>query len=167
MDQICLKRVFKTKNVNTTTEFYVFELVQVTNFGLNWQFWFFRPNLPERGFQSETKKSKHHHLMMHIWINLRTKFQLNLQLWCFEPNLPMVFLVKSRKIALVRVFMFITILNFSARVRPTQRCFNVSSFSSRRDNETVTVTKRWFWCNLKIRSLSFELPGCRQKICRL
>ena len=45
---------------------------------------------------------------MHIWINLSTKFQLNLQLWCFEPNLPMVFLVKSRKIALVRGFMVVT-----------------------------------------------------------
>ena len=49
MDQIFLKRVFTTKNVNTTTKFYIFELVQVTNFSLNWQFWFFGPNLPERG----------------------------------------------------------------------------------------------------------------------
>ena len=31
--------------MNITTEFCVFELVKVPNFTLNWQFWFFGPNL--------------------------------------------------------------------------------------------------------------------------
>ena len=42
------KRLFQSKmeKVNTTIEFYRFELVEVPNFGLNWQLWFFGLNLP-------------------------------------------------------------------------------------------------------------------------
>ena len=39
----------KTEKVNTTIEFYIFKLVKVPNFSLNWQFWFFGPNLPKKG----------------------------------------------------------------------------------------------------------------------
>ena len=43
------KKLFPSKNekVNITSEFCVFELVEVPNFTLNWQFWFFGPNLPK------------------------------------------------------------------------------------------------------------------------
>ena len=34
--------------MNITTEFCVLELVKVLNFTLNWQFWFFGPNLPKQ-----------------------------------------------------------------------------------------------------------------------
>ena len=37
----------KTEKVNSTTEFRIFKLVLVQNFNLNWQFWFFGPNLPK------------------------------------------------------------------------------------------------------------------------
>ena len=51
LDQIFPKRVFPFKNrkVNSTTEFCIFKLVLVPNFSLNWQFWFFGPNLPKKG----------------------------------------------------------------------------------------------------------------------
>ena len=42
-EQICPKREFlsKTEIVNSTFEFYIFELFWVPNFSENWQFWFF------------------------------------------------------------------------------------------------------------------------------
>ena len=61
------KRCFrsKTENVNTTIEFCIFELVYVLTFSLNWQFWFFLSNLPEKGvFPSKTEKS---HLNVCPW----------------------------------------------------------------------------------------------------
>ena len=39
----------KTEKVNTVIDFYIFELVYVSSFTLNWQFWFFKPNLPKKG----------------------------------------------------------------------------------------------------------------------
>ena len=36
--------------MNITTEFCVFELVKLPNFRLNWQFWFFGPNLPKKEY---------------------------------------------------------------------------------------------------------------------
>ena len=38
---------YKTEKVNAIIKFYIFELVWITNFSLNWQFWFFGPNLPK------------------------------------------------------------------------------------------------------------------------
>ena len=35
----------------------ILELVEVTNFSLNWQFWFFRTNLPKKGV-SRLKEKK-------------------------------------------------------------------------------------------------------------
>ena len=42
----------KTEKVNNTNEFSIFELVQVPNFSLNWQFCFFGPSLPKKGTSS-------------------------------------------------------------------------------------------------------------------
>ena len=39
----------KTEILNIITEFCMFELVWVQNFSLDWQFWFFWPNLPKKG----------------------------------------------------------------------------------------------------------------------
>ena len=35
--------------MKTAIEFCTSELVKVSNFSLNWQFWFFEPNLPKDG----------------------------------------------------------------------------------------------------------------------
>ena len=68
----------KTENVNTTIEFCIFKLVWVPNFSLNWQFWFFRPNLPKKGVSCLKQKSENHHWILHIPINRGNKFQLKL-----------------------------------------------------------------------------------------
>ena len=46
----------KTETINGAIEFCIFELVSVPNFSLNWQFWFFWPNLPKRDFPVENGK---------------------------------------------------------------------------------------------------------------
>ena len=46
----------KAEKVNTTTEFCIFKLVLMPNLSLNWQFWFFGPNLPKKGITSRKQK---------------------------------------------------------------------------------------------------------------
>ena len=47
------RSIVKTiKTVNITIEFSIFELDYVLNFSWNWQFSFFRPNLPKKGASS-------------------------------------------------------------------------------------------------------------------
>ena len=55
----------------------------VPNFSSNWQFWFFRSNLPKKVFPVENKKSEHHHRVLDIWISLATKFQIRLTILNF------------------------------------------------------------------------------------
>ena len=43
--------------MNITTEIYIFELVKVPNFNLNWQFWFLEPNLLKKSIWSKLEKS--------------------------------------------------------------------------------------------------------------
>ena len=52
--------------MNIAIEFWIFELVQVPNFKINWQFWFFEPNLPKNGICGRNRKSKHNHWILHI-----------------------------------------------------------------------------------------------------
>ena len=47
----------KTEKANLTIKFCRFESLYVPNFSLNWQFWFFGPNLP-KNFISGQKKRK-------------------------------------------------------------------------------------------------------------
>ena len=47
---------YKIEKVNTTIEFCIFELVLLPNFSLNWQVWFFGPNLPKKGVFSLKQK---------------------------------------------------------------------------------------------------------------
>ena len=46
----------KVENVNTTIESYMFNLVWAPNFSLNWQLWFFEPNLPKKSIFSLKQK---------------------------------------------------------------------------------------------------------------
>ena len=47
----------KTEKGNTTIEFYILKLVKVPNFSLNWQFYIFGPNLPQKGVYGLKQKS--------------------------------------------------------------------------------------------------------------
>ena len=44
------------KKVNSITEFCIFELVQVSSFTWNWQFWFLGPNSPKNGISGRKQK---------------------------------------------------------------------------------------------------------------
>ena len=45
-------KMWKTEKMNSAITFCILELVQVRNFSLNWQFWFFGPNLSKKGISS-------------------------------------------------------------------------------------------------------------------
>ena len=87
-NQICPKKFFwsKTEKVWTPHIFYIIVHIQISlvqNFSLNRQFWFFRPNLPKKVFPVESRKGRHHHGILHIWISLGTRFQLKLTILSF------------------------------------------------------------------------------------
>ena len=70
---------YKTEKVNITIEFCIFELIQVANFSLNWQFWFVGPNLPKKGNSRQKQKKKKKkkrisHWVLNIENSLSTKF---------------------------------------------------------------------------------------------
>ena len=46
----------KTKKLNITIEFCMFELVYVPNFSLKWEFWCFGQNLPKKGISDQKQK---------------------------------------------------------------------------------------------------------------
>ena len=91
----------KTEKLNIIIEFCLFKLVLVPNFSLNWQFWFFWPDLPRSGFSGLKQKKWTPHIfyiILHIQISLVWNFSSNWQFWFFGPNLPKkVFPVKNRK----------------------------------------------------------------------
>ena len=47
---------YQSKKVNSAIEFCIFKLVCVPNFSLNRQFWFFGPNLPQKGVSPLKRK---------------------------------------------------------------------------------------------------------------
>ena len=55
----------------------------VTNFSLNWQFWFFGANLPKRNNSGQKWKSEQHYLILDIRISLGTKFKFKLTILIF------------------------------------------------------------------------------------
>ena len=67
----------KTEKIDTTIEFCIFQLVFVSNFTLNKQFWIFGPNLPKKDM-AKNRKTDYHHWIPLIQISLGTKFQLKL-----------------------------------------------------------------------------------------
>ena len=82
-------------------ELHIFKLVLVPNFRFNWQFRFFWPDLPKKGFSGLKQKKWTPHIfyiILHIQISLVRNFSSNWQFWFFGPNLPKkVFPVKTRK----------------------------------------------------------------------
>ena len=87
--------------MNIIIEFRLFKLVLVPNFSLNWQFWFFWPDLPKKGFSGLKQKKWTPHIfyiILHIQISLVKNISSNWQFWFFGTNLPqMVFPVENRK----------------------------------------------------------------------
>ena len=53
------------------------------NFSLNWQFYFFGPNLPKKLILVKEGKIEHRHWILHIRISLDTKLKLKLQVLIF------------------------------------------------------------------------------------
>ena len=77
-------QVRKVKNELDTIEFFIFELVKVTNFNLNWQVWCFGwSNFSKNGIFGWKEKSQLHFWILLIWISLDTKFQLKLTILIF------------------------------------------------------------------------------------
>ena len=82
------KKVFPSLKQRKWTPhfFYIILHIQISlvrNFSSNWQFSFFRPNLPKKVFPVENRKSEHHHIILHIWNSLGAKFQLKLNILRF------------------------------------------------------------------------------------
>ena len=102
-EQICPRKIFmvKTEKWNIIIEFRLFKLVLVPNFSLNWQFWFFWPDLPKKGFSGLKQKKWTPHIfyiILHIQIILVRNFSSNWQFWFFGPNSSeKAFPVESRK----------------------------------------------------------------------
>ena len=129
----------KTEKVNSTIEFCISESDKVPNFSLNWQFQFFRPNLPKKTpFWSEMEKVN---ITIEFCILKLTKvsnFSLQWQFWLFFwPNLPKNGISgrkrKNRTCAYAHGH-YLLYQTFLHEGRQTQRYFNTSSPSSRRDN---------------------------------
>ena len=99
MDQIAQEGYLwsKTGKVNIIIEFRIFKLVLVPNFSLNWQFWFFWPDLPKKGFSGPKQKKWTPHIfyiilhiqisILHIQISLVQSFSSNWQFLFFGSNL--------------------------------------------------------------------------------
>ena len=74
--------------MNIIIKCYIFQIVLLSNFSLNRQFWIFGPNWPKKDiYNLENKNNKDHHRILYFGNSLDTKFQLQ-QFWFFGPNLP-------------------------------------------------------------------------------
>ena len=73
----------KSEKMNTTNKFCIFKSVYIPNFSLNWQFYFFWPDLPKKLFPIEKWKSEHHYWILRVWISQGTKFHLKLTILIF------------------------------------------------------------------------------------
>ena len=87
--------------MNIIIEFRILKLVLLPNFHLNWQFWFFWPDLPKKGFSGLKQKTWTPHIFyisLHIQISLVQNFNSKWQSRFFLPNLPKkVFPVENTK----------------------------------------------------------------------
>ena len=81
----------KREKVKITIDFFIFEVVLVPIFNLNWQFWFFGPSLSKKGncFQSKTDKIDTIIEFCIFKLVFVSSFTLNKQFWICGPNLPM------------------------------------------------------------------------------
>ena len=77
----------KTRKMNITIEFCMFQLVLVRNFSLKWQFWCFLLNLPIKAISTQKrKKNEHHHWILHVRISFGIKFQLKVTILMFSTK---------------------------------------------------------------------------------
>ena len=77
----------KTERVNITIEFNIFELLHVTNFNLNWQFWFFGTNLPKKGDSGWKQKKVNITIECYVFeLVYVPNFSLNRQFLFFGPS---------------------------------------------------------------------------------
>ena len=102
MGQICRNKVYfrsKAEKENIATEFCIFEFVNVPNFNLKWQFWFFGTNLPKMGISRVKQKKWITYWILRIQISLGTKFQLKLTTLVFWTKFSkkMCFWSKTKK----------------------------------------------------------------------
>ena len=111
----------KTEKLNIIIEFRLFKLVLVPNFSLNWQFWFFWPDLPKKGFSGLKQKKLTPHIfyiILHIHISLLQNFSSNWQFLLFGSNLhKKVFPVKTEKVNIIiefRIFKLVSWYQISA-----------------------------------------------------
>ena len=72
----------KTDKMNNTTEYCMFELVFVSNFTLNKQFWIFGQNLPKKDIYAQ-KQKKWRSWLKSAYFSLGTKFLLKLTILIF------------------------------------------------------------------------------------
>ena len=111
--------------MNTNNQFCISEFVWIPNFSLNWQFWFFEPDLPKREILSETKNSEYNHWILHIRISLSTKFQFKQPILVFWPNLLKNSISgrKQKNHTCTCIMVVIYHLNFSVRGRTDTAAF--------------------------------------------
>ena len=102
---------YKRNKIHKTTEFWIFELVLVLNFSLNWQFWYLDQIYQKRGFPVKNRKKEHHHWILHIQISLPNcwlKLKILIFDFVFDWICPKrVFPVENGKSALVRASMVV------------------------------------------------------------
>ena len=113
MEQFVQKRYFrfKTTKVNTTIEFYIFELVWVPTFTLSKQYLIFCTKFTRKiYFWSKKKKNEHYRWVLNLWISLGTKFQPKLTIFAFWTKCAQKRYLRSkkRKIAISSASMVIT-----------------------------------------------------------
>ena len=78
----------KTDKIDTTIEFCIFELVFVSNFTLNQQFWIFGPNLPKKDIYGQKKKKINIIKFRLFKLVLVPNFSLSWQFWFFDQIYP-------------------------------------------------------------------------------
>ena len=84
----------ETEKVNITTEFCMFELGLVSNSSLNWEFWFFGPNLVD--FQELLNISIKKLLVnQHRKTFMENVSEFDFSVWCFEFFLTRLYQVLS------------------------------------------------------------------------
>ena len=122
LDQLCPNRVFpvESKKLNFFIGFWMFKLVQISSFSLNWRFWVF--NLPGKSTSDQKQKSEHQHWILYILIiSLGTKFQLKMKILNFWTKFTQsVFLVGNKKSELyhwilhiwIGLFLYVELVDF-------------------------------------------------------
>ena len=105
LNKTCPKRVLPIKKVDISILFFIFEIVYVPSFSLNWQLWIFQSNLSKKG-NSNQKRKQIWNKFPQIYFSFTTEersimiefsilelfktlhFTLNKQFWHLGPNFP-------------------------------------------------------------------------------